>query len=225
MAAVLAAGLLGVGESAKAGSTTFLQFFQLVSSTKPFSLTYGSSGSVDNAGGAAIPILINVDPAVGGSGSPVAALMTHIHLTFASGATFGGGTFSQALGAGTIDITTAAGLVLHVDLTGGLLSAVIGSGSVTASVSVPVDSITYSSTVFPLIGGWNHEQNLALSFSSLSSEPTGTSGGFLTGSAGVMSGSGTFAGAPVPEPGTLTLALCAVPVLGLVGLRRRLRKA
>jgi hypothetical protein len=226
MAAVLAAGLLGVGESAKASSITFLQFFQASASSKPFSLTYGSSGSIDNVPAAGIPVFVNVDPLVGGSGV-IAATITKIHLSFAAGATFTATEFSQKLGAGFIDIKVGSTSVLHVDLTGGVLSSVTGtSDAVTVSSSVPADGITYSSTMFPLINGWNNQQNFSLSFSALTSRPTGASGGFLTGSSGIMSGSGTFAGSPVvPEPGTLTLALCAVPVLGLVGIRRRLRKA
>jgi hypothetical protein len=224
VAAIAVAALCGTGQSAKADSTTFLQFFQFSSSAKPFSITYGAGGSIDSAA-SGVPVIVNVDPVVGGPGIIVGTLLD-MHIGFASGGSFGPGGYSQNLGAGVIDISFGAGSVLHVALTSALLDADASTGhSPTVSATVPLDGITYSSTLFPAIGGFNHEQNFSLSFSALNNTPSGFSGGFLTGSAGVMSGSGTFAGAPVPEPGTLTLAFCAIPVLGLISLRRRRAQA
>jgi hypothetical protein len=228
VAAIAVAALCGTGQSAKADSTTFLQFFQMSTASKPFKITYGAGGSIDSVPLSGVPVVINVDPVVGGPGFPIFGTLLDLHIAFGSGATFGGGAYSQVLGPGTIDISLGGGSILHVALTAALLDADSSTGhSPTVSATVPADGIVYSSTLFPLIGGFNHEQNFSLSFSALSGTPTGLGGGgtFLTGGSGVMSGSGTFAGAPVPEPGTLTLAFCAIPALGLISLRRRRAQA
>jgi hypothetical protein len=220
--AVAVIALSGAGGSAKADSVTFLQFFQTSAKALDFSWKYGAGGSIDNVPAKGIPVVINVDPVVGGFG-PVLGSLLDMHLTMAKGATFGASGYTQQLGTGYIDVLLAKKSVLHVAITAARLT---GKGkALTVSASEPSSGITYSSTMFPLINGYNRDQNFSLSFSALSVVPTGVLNGYLIsskGKVGMMSGSGTFAGAPVPEPGTFALAgVGSLSLLGFVARRKR----
>jgi hypothetical protein len=221
LTAIALTALVGVNRSARADNTTYMQFFQSTVSARDFQWTFGAGGSLDAVPSAGIPVTINLDPIVGGPG--LLATVQDLHIALAPGATYSGGVYTQQLGAGFLDVTTGMGTILHVDLTSATL---FGTGlSVTVSASMPTDGIHYSSTLFPKIDNFNRNANFSLSFSSLTNLPTGVAGGFLTsvnGPLGQMSGSGTFAGAPVPEP--ISLRLAAIGGFGVIAMARRSKR-
>jgi hypothetical protein len=226
--AIAIAGLSAFGQSAKADTVTFMQMFQVDTADKPWTFSNPGHAPVTfSVGDLTKPattgelVILNVSPIVGGSGI-VLAKETAL-LTAAPGtASVGGGKFSQGLLTGEIKYTDLTGTLVYLDVKVSSSSLAGQSKSGALSGSKAPNVVTFSSTVFPIINTLT-DQNYAISLSSITPPPTALNHGYLTSFK--ASGSGTFAGAPVPEPATLALAFSALPVLGIVYLRRRRAQA
>jgi hypothetical protein len=219
-----------VAQTARADSQTFIQAIQVNPNDKPWVFTNnGVSPATFSVGNLATPsttgelVLLTVSTLVNGGATPTFLLAYETaKLTAASGATASASGFDQPVLAGEIKYTdTLTGkIILDVKVNTSSLKGQSSSGALSGSKAPNV--VTFSSQVFAPINTLT-EQNYSISLSSIFPAPTSTKNGYLKSF--VASGSGTFAGAPVPEPGTLALAFSALPVLGFTYLRRRRSQA
>lgn len=222
--------LSNVGQSARADSATFIQALQANPGDKPWRFTNdGVNPATFTVGNLANPpatgelVILTVSTMVNGAAFPSVLLAYETaKLTAAPGATANATSFNQGFLAGEIkytDINTGK-IILDVMVNTSALKGQAQSGALSGSKAPNV--VTFSSQVFAPINTLT-DQNYSISLSAIAPPPTGTNNGYLKSF--IASGAGTFAGAPVPEPGTLALAFSAIPVLGFVYLRRRRAQA
>lgn len=142
-----------------------------------------------------------------------------------SAATVVGGFLVQNY-SGTFTITTLAGgggtNLLSGTFTDAVFGATGGTG-LTLTSAEPPDTASFTSDV---ITGLGLPRSINLSFANSSPSPIGTvgAGPTLTLAATTLSVSGNFNAAVVPEPTTLAAAFTALPLIGGLYLRRRMKR-
>jgi len=226
------AALLLMGSSAKASSTV-LAFGQLnpldtITASESGGVTTLSTAGNADGGGMSVPV---VATNYLGVPQPFGLLMfeTFVNVHSTGVATNVAGTISQNY-TGEIDFTVNPGpasgsnpsfLVATFSGPNGTFSGGAGGGSANLGASEPSDTVTFTSTVSPGLGGLTSNAALALSFSGIT-PGLGITGGSVA-SFGAQN-AGTFsASTSVPEPGTLCLASFAV-VIGTLTFRRKVAK-
>ncbi len=213
--AVAAALAFGVATVPAQATVTFAQFFQ-AGAGSPFVHTGGDGGASFLANAGSVISVLDF--------GPLGFYFADLNFTASSTApiTSAGGAFEQIGWSGTISFTQAAGTVnvLTATFTDAVFTVTSGPGG-TQSGSLVVSGNCGS--VLCYTSDWLSVadlkfNNFALSFSGISGY-TAAGGNFRA------AGSGTFAGAPIPEPATWALMIAGFGLVGAAARRRRIAVA
>jgi len=213
--AVAAALAFGAATVPAQATVTFAQFFQSAPGA-PFVHIGGGGGASFLANTGSVVSILDF--------GPLGFYLTDLSFSATSSApiTSMGGVFEQGGWSGTISFTQAGGTVnvLTATFTDAVFTVTTGPGG-SQSGSLIVSGGCGS--VLCYTSDWLSVDNLKVNNFGLSF--SGITGYTAAGGNFTASGSGTFAGAPIPEPATWALMIAGFGLIGAAARRRRIAVA